>query len=241
MPTAREPADEEQRAPARGSMQPAGERRGEERHDRHRQEAQARLERRVPEHVLHVEREVEEHREHRRRDREGRDLGAGEGGLAEQARGRASGCDRAARRSRTRHQQHRRDGEQAEDHGAPQPSALPRIRANTRQKSPPLKVTTPAQSTRARGSRAVLVELQQRHDHGQRADRHVHEEDPLPAEALGERAAHERADGHCARRSWRPRSRRRCHARGPELLGDQRRGAGRTSPRRRSPGSRGRD
>ena len=34
----------------------------------------------------------------------------------------------------------------------PQPSALPRIRANTRQKSPPLKVTTPAQSTRGRVS-----------------------------------------------------------------------------------------
>ena len=106
------------------------------------------------------------------------------------------GCDPAARRPR------RRSAAPPRRRAAPtivalsQPSALPRMRANTRQKSPPLKVTTPAQSTRGPRLGAVLVELQQRHDDGQRADRHVHEEDPLPAEALGERAAHERAHGH---------------------------------------------
>ena len=73
----------------RGAPRSAGD---EERDDRERQEAQPGLERRVAEHVLDVERQVEEHREHRRRQREGGDRRADEGRLAEQRRGRTSGC-----------------------------------------------------------------------------------------------------------------------------------------------------
>ena len=74
--------DEPAHAVALGEL--ARERRDEEREQRHGEEAQAGLERRVAEHVLHVERQVQEHREHRRRQREGGDRGAVERGLAEQ-------------------------------------------------------------------------------------------------------------------------------------------------------------
>ena len=75
---AEEPAD----ADALGEL--AGDRRDEEREQRHGQEAQAGLERRVAEDVLDVERQVQEHREHRRRQHEGGDRGAVERRLAEQ-------------------------------------------------------------------------------------------------------------------------------------------------------------
>ena len=82
-------------------------RRDDEREQRDRQEAQARLERRVAEHVLHVEREVEEHREHPGREREGDDRDAAERGHPEQRRGRAS-RSRCAARSRRRRRAGRR-------------------------------------------------------------------------------------------------------------------------------------
>ena len=52
-------------------------------------------------------------------------------------------------------------------------------------------------------------------------DRHVDEEDRLPADPLGEHAADERADRPPPRRWWRPRARTRCRGRGPVGRGEQ--------------------
>ena len=78
----------------------------------------------------------------------------------------------------------------------PQPSSLPRSSPKTSRNSAELKVTSPAQSMReALGSRA-LAQLRVGHDDRRDADRHVQEEDRLPAERVDEGAAHERADRH---------------------------------------------
>ena len=97
-PTSGEPGPEQDpdRDPVR---ERAGDRRDDEAEHGQRQEAQARLQRRVVEHALHVDRQVEEHREHPRREPEGDRGDAVEGGLAEQASGRASG-GRCGARSR---------------------------------------------------------------------------------------------------------------------------------------------
>ena len=77
-------ADAEQDADRDPVRERAGDRGDDEAEDGQRQEAQARLQRRVVEHALHVDRQVEEEREHPRREAEGDRRDAVEGGLAEQ-------------------------------------------------------------------------------------------------------------------------------------------------------------
>jgi hypothetical protein len=79
----REPSAEEE--PHREACrQPAGNRGDDEGDERERQEDDACLHGRVAEHALEVQRQEEELREHPGRDREGRDLRAGEGRHAEE-------------------------------------------------------------------------------------------------------------------------------------------------------------
>ena len=103
-----------ERNPVRESRRDRGDDEGEQREG---EEAQAGLERRVGEHVLHVERQVQEHREHPRGEAERGDRHPGEGRLAEQGhvehRVLASQLDGDERR-----QQDHRGGEAADDHGA---------------------------------------------------------------------------------------------------------------------------
>ena len=60
-----------------GQRQP-GHRRHDERGDRDREVPESRIDRRVPQEVLEVQRQIQEQREHRARDRERRELDAGE-------------------------------------------------------------------------------------------------------------------------------------------------------------------
>ena len=197
----RSPRPTSSRPPAMNQRTPylldelARQRRDQERQQGHRQEAQAGLERRVAEHVLHVEREVEEHREHRRRQHEGDDRRAGEGRVAEQ-----------------RQVEHRlplarlgddegdeQDGggpEQPEDQGARPALRVAADRARRRGRTaPPENVTTPTQSTPAGRVARLLARCVERLRSARGPDRDVDEEDPLPADALGQHAADERADG----------------------------------------------
>ena len=121
--------DQQSAAEQAASGQPRGElardRGGEERQQRHGQEAQAGLERLVAEDRLQVQREVQEHREHRRRQREGGDRGAAERLLAKQRevehRPRLPPLD-----DDEQHQQQRRRREQADDQRrCPSPRSLP--------------------------------------------------------------------------------------------------------------------
>ena len=104
----------------------------------------------------------------------------------------------------------------------PQPSSLPRSSARTRQKSETEKVTSPPQSIRvAFGSRDSASFVIVADDAGE-ADRHVQQEDRLPAERVGERAADQRPDRDGAA-DRRPVDAERGAALAPagELLGDQ--------------------
>ena len=223
--------------------QPPGDRRHEEGQQREREEAQARLQRRVAQPVLEVEREVEEHREHRRRRaRRRRARRPPNERLAEQARGRAS-APRCARSTTTKaDEQDRGAGEEpGRSAGCPSPR---RCRARARRSAgtaPPENVTSPTQSI-ARGVRVAGLARPcvRRHAIGGDADRDVDEEDRLPADALGQHAADERADGDGGARWSRPRSRTRCRARGPGRRTRGARARWRTSPRRRCPAGRGR-
>ena len=161
-PTSASPPPRNQRT-ARRSDELARDRRDDERQQRDRQEAHARLERRVAEHVLDVEREVEEHREHRRptgrrrRSRRRRTSACGT------ARGRASGA-RALRSIDDERDQQRRPKPISSTtiSGLPQPSTLPRMSAKTSTNSAPENVTEPAQSIAAAGRVARLVDHRER-------------------------------------------------------------------------------
>ena len=93
-----------------------------------------------------------------------------------------------------RDDQHRRGDEQPTISVEPQPFSLPCTSAKTSRNSDAENVTRPRQSTPlALGSRdsATCVSVS---EHGEDADRHVDEEDPLPADARGDDAAEQRAD-----------------------------------------------
>ena len=103
----RQPAGE-QHPGLDAAEQDPGDRRDEEGRDRDRQVPDPGLERRVAEVVLQVERQVEEEREHRARDREGRDLDAGEGAAAEEMKRQHRLADPALDRDEGRQQRPRR-------------------------------------------------------------------------------------------------------------------------------------
>src|SRR5947207_444318 len=79
--------------------------------------------------------------------------------------------------------------------GEPQPTEFPRTSPQTIPNSPALASTSPGRSSRP-GRPVRLVEPGERHRGEQEADRHVEPEDPLPREALDDRAADERPDCH---------------------------------------------
>ena len=144
----REPGAE-QRADRDARGQPAGDRRGEERDERERQEAEPGLQRREAEDVLQVERQVEEHREHRRRDRERRRSARRRTPGARRAPGRPSSSrSRACDATKSAEQRRRRRRAAPTISALVQPWLLPSISARIRQSRPPVSVTSPSGSSR---------------------------------------------------------------------------------------------
>ena len=74
-------------------------------------------------------------------------------------------------------------------------SALPRRIPNTIRKSAAEKVTSPSTSVRRAPSSRGLGDPRERDGECEDADRDVHEEDPAPAEPVGEEAADQRSGG----------------------------------------------
>ena len=212
--TAKQPARRQPRG------EPARHRRGDERQQRHGQQAQAGLERAVAEDRLQVEREVEEHREHRRRQRERRDRRAGERRLAKQ-REVEHRLRLAALDEHEHDEQERGRRERADDQRAPpalvvaldEPEDEQEQRGAERRQAEPVD---PAGVLVAR-----LGELAQRDRERRDPDRDVEVEDRRPAERLGQRASDERADGD--RRAGRraPQAERRAALAAVELLREQ--------------------
>ena len=99
----------------------AGDRRDDEAEHGQRQEAQARLQRRVVEHALHVDGQVEEHREHPGREPEGDGGDAVEGGFAEQGEVEHRVVAAALDRDEGRQQRRRRRSGRRGSAGCPSP------------------------------------------------------------------------------------------------------------------------
>ena len=236
----RRQADAEQDPDRDPVRERAGDRRGDEGEHGQRQEAQAGLQRRVAEHALHVDRQVEEHREHPRREAEGDRRDAVEGGLAEQAQVEHRVVAARARSRRRRPAATAAPIRQATISGLPQPSGLPRIRPKISRKRASEKVTRPGTSIRlgVLGGDVDELALGQRDRH--EPDRDVDEEDPLPAEVLGDHAADQRADRDRAADRRPPDAERGRPVLAVELLADQRQRGGEHRRRRRPPAGRGR-
>ncbi len=77
----------------------------------------------------------------------------------------------------------------------PQPTSLPRSSARTSRKRPAVSAIWPGHVDGRRGGIARLLDLGARDPQAEDADRDVDQEDPLPVQAAGQRAADERADG----------------------------------------------
>ena len=109
----------------------------------------------------------------------------------------------------------------------PQPSSLPRTRASTSRNRAVEKVTQAAPVDPGRVRVARLGQLPVGDDDRGEADRHVEQEDRLPAEAVGQQAADQRPDrdGDPDRRSVYAHRHAAFGAAG-ELLGDEGEGDG---------------
>ena len=119
-------------------------------------------------------------------------------------------------------QDHRRRPARRRSGRSPQPSALPRIRPKISRNRPSEKATRPGRSIgsgsgRRRWRACVSVSTIARDP-----DRDVDEEDPLPAEALGDQAADQRPDRDGAADRRPPDAERRRPVVAVELLRDQR-------------------
>ena len=189
-----EHAGGERRAPAEPGDEPRGERRGDGERARHRQEGEARLHGRQAEDLLQVEREEEPHREHRGAHQADDDVGAGERARAED-RHRDERHLRPALLDRDEQEEQRDpDADAGDDLRRAEPVALDVHDAEHERDLPggerdgsgdvevPLREVAAALDDVADG---------ERDQHG--ADRHVDEQDPAPAQRLGEHAAEQRA------------------------------------------------
>ena len=171
----------------------AGDRGDEDRHRRPRQDAQTSLERRVAlndlEELRQQEDRAEHPEEHQQRGAVGepRTCGCGRSEAAASASG-ARSSQRTNSSARASPPVDRRD-----DFGLVQPTSLPRTRPQTRPKRPTLARASPGRSSASFGPR-----LSRRRNAASgisdEADRHVEPEDPLPGDALDDRAADERPD-----------------------------------------------
>ncbi len=200
-------ADRDQREPA-GDHDPGGDllahgARGagdDEHHDRGGEVDQAGLDRGQPEHLLQVQRDVQEDREERGRDRGRRDLRAGEVRVAEQPEGQHRLLHAMLDHDERGEQDHG-GGERGHDRRAPPPLLVAAQQREHEQEQAGAQgdLTRDVDAAGARITRLAHVHAGDP-DAGD-AERDVHEEDPLPVQAAGERATDERADGErCADR-----------------------------------------
>ena len=110
---------------------------------------------------------------------------------------------------------------QARISGLPQPSGLPRIRPKISRKRASEKVTRPGTSIGSGSLAKTLTILRSVRTIAADPDRDVDEEDPLPAEALGDDAADQRPDRDGAADRRAPDAERRRPVFAVELLADQ--------------------
>ena len=181
-----------QRASADPVGQRARDRRHEHRHDRPRQRPHAGLERRVALHGLQELREQEDRAEgaevHRQRD----EVGGREGARAEQPQ-------RQHRRRGARLPEHERGQRRARRRRAPpstcgdvQPRSLPRTMPHTSPARPAVASVAPTRSSRTPGPWLSSSRRLGEHDRDD-ADGDVEPEDPVPRDAVDDRAADQRA------------------------------------------------
>src|SRR4029079_4122623 len=173
--------------------EPGGDRRDDEREQRQRQETQSRLQRGVAEDVLHVERQEQEDRENPRRQAEGDDRDAGERRIAEQ--GHVEHRVPAMDLDQDERDQQRRGGGQAGDDDRAAPAlrvAADQPEDEEEQGGREGDETGPVD--RLGLGPPGLDELGLGDEDRRDPDRDVDEEDPLPAEAVGDDSADERAD-----------------------------------------------
>ena len=212
---------------------------GRERHDEAQhgrgQQPRAAGQRRVAEVVLQVQGQVGVHREHPRRRwrtsraRRRRTPACGT------ASGRTSAGSGAARRRRTRPSGRPSRRAATTISPLPQPSSLPRRSPRISRNSAPAKVTRPAMSSRSAPGSPMLRIRAAASAHGHDPDRHVDEEDPAPAEAVGERAADQRPDGDRGADGRAPGGDRPAAVGAVVVLPDQRQAGGEHRRLRRAP------
>ena len=171
-----------------------GEGRGDDDRAGHRQEAQPGLDRREAEHLLEVERDEVPHREHAAAEQEADEVGRCEGARAEDPQ-----RDERSRRAALDEDEERQQGEArpgdrerrgrrpAVDVGAHDGEGQQHEAGGDRQRSRQVEVALAGD-----GPRALRDEAHRAGD-AEKADRHVDEEDPLPAQQLGEHAAEQDA------------------------------------------------
>ena len=143
-------------------------------------------------------------------------------GLRKQARGRTSRAERGTRPATKSAQAGRGGGERRRRSAAlPQPAALPRWRREDEPEERAREADQPAAVEPRRLRVGDVRDQRQRQRHRRRPDRHVDEEDPLPAEDLGDKAAGQRPDRNRAADRRAPGRDRGAALRSRELLADQ--------------------
>ena len=162
--------------------------------DRAGQVDEAGLDGRQPEHLLQVERRVEEDREERRRDPEGRDLRARERRVAEEPQ-REHRVRRARLDDEEGDERHGGAGELGDDLRAAPADLVAAQQREHEQEEAGGERDLAGHVDGRRGGIARLLDLGARDPQAEDADRDVDQEDPLPVQAAGQRAADERADG----------------------------------------------
>ena len=207
--------------------------------ERHRQEREPGLDRRVAEHLLEVERDEEPHREHRRAEQQHDDVRRAQRPRASRSAAASAAPSRTGPRSRrTRAAARCPPAISASVDAEPQPVTSVRTipstssdrpsgrgdRARRDRSSGALAGCGPRRCSAASTSAAIS------------ADRHVDEQDPAPAEQVGQHAAEQHAGGAAGAAHRAPDRRRRGCARRPPRTSRSGSTARRArSPRRRVP------
>src|SRR6266508_1498345 len=150
------------------------------------------LHRRVAEHLLHVERQHQEHREHRRAHDEAGDVRATHGPDLEDAESHQGFGVAQLPRDEADEQRERRSEEA--DRPAREPTILAGLRDRVDERGEASGHEHRAGDVERANARVTALGEQERRQHERsNAYRNVHEEDPLPAEGIGEHSAEQHA------------------------------------------------
>lgn len=190
----RDEADAEHQPGRHPGEQRSGHRRHQEAEHCDRQVADTRREGRESEVVLQIQRQVEEEGEQRAGDRERGQLHSGERVPAEQPERQHRLRDAVFDQHEDGEQDGRAD-EQCHDQCAAPAVGVAPYQCEDEQEQAAAEGRDPGPVDPGRVRVAALCQLEVGDDQGRHADRHVQEEDPLPAERAGERPADQWPDG----------------------------------------------